>query len=301
MADNRHPENLCEMLENIIHRNKFAHLKTISIDLHKTLISWEAINNLLWQGLLMPPRIDLFRCGKRIPANIYMQFKENHASERFLRISRQKLYSQLNLGATLIINSVDELIPNLEQHVKLLELKFKTKVRVNAYISFTNTQGFDAHWDNHDVFIMQISGKKNWRIYKDNDPISIYKKFTPNEGQPNEVSWNEVINEGDGMFIPRGIWHDANALDEPSIHLTFGFQNLTALDYIQWLLKQISTNDHSILEIPLNMEKNDEERIYIQMHELLKQALATYSLEEFLLAGRSNILERTKYSLPNIK
>ena len=43
-------------------------------------------------------------------------------------------------------------------------------VNVNLYASWRRDNGFGLHWDDHDVFILQIAGAKDWQIYPDTAP-----------------------------------------------------------------------------------------------------------------------------------
>ena len=38
-------------------------------------------------------------------------------------------------------------------------------VQVNAYLTPEGAQGFDAHYDTHDVFVVQTAGTKEWRVH----------------------------------------------------------------------------------------------------------------------------------------
>ena len=48
---------------------------------------------------------------------------------------------------------------------------------LNVYLTPPSSQGFTAHYDAHDVFILQIAGSKHWRLY--DAPLRL-----PMESQP---------------------------------------------------------------------------------------------------------------------
>ena len=39
-------------------------------------------------------------------------------------------------------------------------------VGANVYLTPPGTQGFAPHFDDVDVFLLQLEGKKHWRLYK---------------------------------------------------------------------------------------------------------------------------------------
>ena len=63
-------------------------------------------------------------------------------------------------------------------------------VGANVYLTPPGTQGFAPHYDDVDVFLLQLEGKKEWRVYeppKENDRLARFSSgnFSQNEiGKP---------------------------------------------------------------------------------------------------------------------
>ena len=50
------------------------------------------------------------------------------------------------------------------------------------------------------------------------------------KGYPSKLLGELTLRRGDILFIPRGIWHQAQATENsPTAHLSFGVQPVTAL------------------------------------------------------------------------
>jgi hypothetical protein len=116
-----------------------------------------------------------------------------------------------------------------------LERVLHDHVRVNLYASWCPTPALERHWDTHDIFIVQVSGRKRWRVYS-----PVRRRPVPGDAQPatqraSEPAWQGMLGEGDVLYLPRGWWHVANALEGPSLHLTFGVYRRTGLDLLDWL------------------------------------------------------------------
>ena len=47
-----------------------------------------------------------------------------------------------------------------------LQDHFGCFVGSNAYLTPPNSQGFAPHYDDIEAFILQVEGKKHWRLYK---------------------------------------------------------------------------------------------------------------------------------------
>src|SRR5262249_14351242 len=68
-------------------------------------------------------------------------------------------------GATIILNQAHQYEPPLARFCRALEIVFSCHVQTNIYLTPPNAQGFRTHYDNHDVFVLQIEGEKDWRLY----------------------------------------------------------------------------------------------------------------------------------------
>ena len=111
-----------------------------------------------------------------------------------------------------------------------VELNFATKV--NAYITPPESQGFVAHYDEHDVLILQIQGSKIWHLYDGADvpPHELRRdeeKSVAIDGLP--LPTDLRLEVGDVLYLPRGRVHAAESNSEPSVHLTVGIHAPTVL------------------------------------------------------------------------
>lgn len=73
--------------------------------------------------------------------------------------------------------------------------------------------GVGPHLDSYDVFLLQLHGKRRWRIAPPGDatlvegvPLKILKRFTPQE------DW--LLEPGDMLYLPPGWGHDGVAVGE---------------------------------------------------------------------------------------
>jgi len=89
-----------------------------------------------------------------------------HETNSLPRHELQNLSNWLAKGATLVINSVQTIDPIAEQFGEILANDMNSSVNINCYVSFPAKQGFDCHYDTHDVFIVQTSGVKKWYVFE---------------------------------------------------------------------------------------------------------------------------------------
>jgi ribosomal protein L16 Arg81 hydroxylase len=164
-------------------------------------------------------------------------------------------------GATIRVKAVDRFIELPGALCRNLEEELGFPVRANLYCTPGNSRGFNLHFDTHEVFVLQLFGKKQWQIYE--PTVRLPLEFVPplpfennrealkrfrggresgqDEIRPTELGplvLEELLEPGDCLYLPRGFVHQAVAHDEPSVHLTIGLHVLTWLDLLSVALGQ---------------------------------------------------------------
>ncbi|MGU3495482.1 cupin domain-containing protein [Xanthobacteraceae bacterium A53D] len=122
------------------------------------------------------------------------------------------------------------------------------KASAELYLTPKGSQAFDIHYDLHDVFLLQLDGRKEWRVY---DPVF---PFPTAEATPNPLCGHLVgepthtltLNKGDLLYMPRGFPHQGLTSDEPSLHITIGIYPYRMHDLIVRALA-LASADHEIL------------------------------------------------------
>ncbi|RMA42666.1 hypothetical protein D9R08_07685 [Rhodophyticola porphyridii] len=134
-------------------------------------------------------------------------------------------------GATVILSGLHERLPQLGQFCRALESVMSCRVQTNIYMTPTQSQGFNPHYDSHDVLVLQVEGTKEWRIY--DTPLELpmaSQGFTPDAVPIGAETDRFTLEPGDMCYIPRGLAHDAVATDQTSLHITTGLMVRTWAD-----------------------------------------------------------------------
>ncbi len=161
------------------------------------------------------------------------------------RISRTAVTRHYLAGATIILPHLHESLFQLGEFARSLEEIFSCHIQTNIYLTPEGNQGFPPHYDNHDVFVMQISGAKAWRLY-DTPVATPYRgeRFRLEEHKPSEVRQEFTLRAGDCVYIPRGLMHDAeNVGEEPSLHITVGLITKTWADLLLEAVSELALGE----------------------------------------------------------
>lgn len=209
-----------------------------------SLMSWSSLSAILSRGRLSPARLKVWFDGKEVSPKLIFESDRHTAlyGESTLRATEVSKY--LRLGATLILDAIEELHEPIRSLSMDLEALFHEHVQVNAYACWGNTRGFGVHRDKHDVLVMQVIGKKSWSVYDagivdpERPPSSSQWEGVPENAPPADPTWKGMLGSGDMIYIPKGFWHGAVGVGEPSLHLTFGFHNRSGLNLLDWIAQQ---------------------------------------------------------------
>jgi len=137
--------------------------------------------------------------------------------------------AHVDAGASLILNQAHTWSHPLAVLCRKLEKYFLCRTQVNAYFSPPESQGFPAHWDSHDVFIIQVHGSKLWDIHD----VAYYlpdgtRSFDRDRYDPGPVRATLRMECGDVLYIPRGMMHRVRTDENSSsLHLTVGLLTVT--------------------------------------------------------------------------
>jgi bifunctional lysine-specific demethylase and histidyl-hydroxylase NO66 len=139
------------------------------------------------------------------------------------RVNGSAVYERFSEGATIVLESLHRYWPPLTDFCRALEMALGHRLQVNAYITPPGSQGFDVHRDSHDVFVLQVFGRKHWVVY-DRD-------------MPERVLIDRDIERGTSLYIPEGFPHAASTGDGPSAHLTVGILTHESIDVFREVMK----------------------------------------------------------------
>ena len=140
-------------------------------------------------------------------------------------------------GATVIFNQLQRRVPALARLCVGLGRAFSSRVQTNIYLTPPDAQGFNPHWDTHDVFVLQISGTKRWSIFDTRVKLPLRGQRFRRGISPGDISEEFELGPGSAVYLPRGLMHAARSTGEPSLHVTLG---LTAFTWAEFLVESIS-------------------------------------------------------------
>ncbi|MBD5830584.1 JmjC domain-containing protein [Janibacter melonis] len=192
-----------------------------------SLLDEDAVDELLTTRGLRTPFVRVAKGGRTLPersftgpagvgASITDQVRDDELARLFAD------------GHTVVMQALHRTWEPVMRLVQELSDDLAHPVQANAYITPPQSTGFSAHYDVHDVFVLQISGEKRWRIHAPVlvDPLRTepwdQRGDAVAEQATGEPALEATMRPGDVLYLPRGWLHSATALGGTSTHLTLG-------------------------------------------------------------------------------
>lgn len=214
------------------------------------LINWEEAGDVIVTHRLVPPDISVVNGGTTIPPRRYLDRGPSPRRRQQPVVDPAKLEAILADGATLVVNNLQEATPTLIDAADELARLVDERVQANLYATWGPTTGFDPHWDDHDVLVVQVEGEKHWSVYGPGTVAPLDHEVDTDNLRPDEPVWEGVLQPGDALYLPRGWWHAVSGIADVSLHLTFGFQRRTAMDYLRWLTTYLAQETAMRVDLP---------------------------------------------------
>lgn len=228
----------------------------------KELFSMPMVDELLADNGITYPLFTMARDGARLPARTYTC--AGRASRRDMTRDLPDLRAirdHLAGGATLIVEQLHRNCRPVASFCRRLSYELGRPVMASAFLTPANAQGFGIHYDIEGVFVLQIEGRKTWKVYPPIVPFPVdSQRWTPDalpaearrELEQRGPHASYELSPGDVLWIPRGWLHDVFTTGQASLHLSLGVPGLTKHEMVTQLLDALAQNEEFRRGLPFD-------------------------------------------------
>lgn len=191
------------------------------------LLSTQDVDDLLSRRGLRAPFLRVAKEGRTLPDADFTRGGGVGAaiSDQLDDTALLRLFAS---GHTLVLQGLHRSHPPLLTFAQQLAGDLGHPVQVNAYVTPAQSTGFSAHYDVHDVFVLQAAGEKRWRLHPPVHPHPLrdqpwqQREAAVAAAAEAEPYLEVTLQPGDVLYVPRGWLHAATALGGVSTHITVG-------------------------------------------------------------------------------
>ncbi|XP_063993365.1 ribosomal oxygenase 1 [Diachasmimorpha longicaudata] len=228
-----HPLNVDAFFKNNWEKAPL-HIKRNRPNYYKLLLSTAQIDEILRRYYIL--------FTKNLDVTAYVNGKrETHNPEG--RALPSVVWDYYANGCSVRMLNPQTFIPKLHNLNATLQEFFDCFVGANFYLTPPGSQGFAPHYDDIEAFILQIEGKKRWRLYKPRNTSEFLPRTSSKNFDPSEIGnpiLDVVLHAGDLLYFPRGTIHQGETLnDSHSLHVTLSvYQKNCWGDFLEKLMPE---------------------------------------------------------------
>lgn len=229
-----HPHPPAALLRAIVAGERL-HFRGGDASAFAALLPWSDFNGLITAEALFSSRVRAARRGRDLP--LEMITVPGRDGRVLAPDALQALCAQ---GLSLVANGIDRHVPAIGTLATMLELALGMRIGVNCYASFNRDSAFRAHYDEHDILVLQLDGEKHWQSFGKPDAWPIHGRTFADPEIAGAPIWEAPLVPGDLLFLPRGEVHRATVAGDRSLHLTIRLLPPRGEAVLTWLAGQSS-------------------------------------------------------------
>jgi bifunctional lysine-specific demethylase and histidyl-hydroxylase NO66 len=225
-------------------KNRFDDLFTLS-----------ELNRLLAMGCIPHEYIRLIRNGEIIPERLWAPPAPPTQTHVPIAHLIGKLVAE---GYTLSVTQMERFGVRLAEFCDGLRTELSLSVSAAAYFTPSSSQGFDYHYDGHDVIVLQVGGEKSWRVYdrvseapRSNAHVTLAASALP--------ILSTTLAQGDSLYVPRGFVHCAAAADQFSLHVSIGIYTSTVGDILRYAVGKVADSPALTREVSVGVASRSDD------------------------------------------
>jgi ribosomal protein L16 Arg81 hydroxylase len=232
-------------------------------------------------GLLRTPYVELAKAGTTVPEAAYTTSRTVGGDPVHGLADPAALLARLDHGATLVLRNTEHWHRPTRALTERLQAELGRRVEAFYFVTPPGGQGLDVHRDDADVLLLQVAGRKRWRVHGGPPDSS----WAPGEvAEPGPVLLEETLGEGEVLYLPRGFAHAAVGDQGLSAHLSLTVREVGSRELYR-ALQGILLGGERFPARPL-----DEDALLASgeaMIERFRQRAATVTAAELLAAARA--------------
>ncbi|EDV91995.1 bifunctional lysine-specific demethylase and histidyl-hydroxylase NO66 [Drosophila grimshawi] len=218
--------------------SKACQVKRKRKDLYSDLVSFEMIDEMLIENHLeFTTNIDVtsYKDGVR----------QTHNPDG--RAMPPTVWGHYSDGCSVRILNPSTYLKGLRGVCAALQEHFHCLVGANVYLTPPNSQGFAPHYDDIEAFVLQVEGRKRWRLYDAPSPNDVLARTSSGNLKQQQLSkpiFDEVLEAGDLLYFPRGCVHQAvTEQQHHSLHITLSvYQQQSYANLMEALMPAVLQN-----------------------------------------------------------
>jgi hypothetical protein len=233
----------------LLRERKLTLLRGVGGERYASLLTWSSLLQMIARGEHPTSLSEFVLVKESQVAPPERWLKQNPAGDGNV-VDVSKLLAFLDHGFSLSVSRIDAYAPHLKILCENIRSALREQIKVGAIVTTGNGGAFRLHFDPEDLIILQVEGRKRWKIFGPpvvNPVVGMKSKVAP--PPEDTLLFDEILEPGDFLFLPAGNWHRCENQSRRSLHLGIFFQPPNGMDIIKAITSKLLSDDQ--LRMPL--------------------------------------------------
>ncbi|MFF7967032.1 cupin domain-containing protein [Streptomyces sp. NPDC007903] len=185
----------------------------------RDLVSVRQLDDIVALETVSPAYLRIAKDGRGVPGKAYTRTVTDRGAALTEAVVAEQVYELFRSGGTVTWNALNHFLPAARHLADLFAQTFACPCEVVAFLTPAGKDGYAPHHDPVDVYVIQIEGTKDWRIWEPPAGRRADKaSHRPEDLGPPAIE--TTLRAGDVLYLPYGTPHAAAAKDQVSLHLS---------------------------------------------------------------------------------
>ncbi|MFJ8733879.1 cupin domain-containing protein [Streptomyces bauhiniae] len=185
----------------------------------RDLVSVRQLDDIIALETVSPAYLRIAKDGRGVPGKAYTRTVTDRGAALTETVVAEQVYELFRSGGTVTWNALNHVLPAARHLADLFAHTFACPSEVVAFLTPAGKDGYAPHHDPVDVYVLQIEGTKDWRIWEPPPGRRADKaSHRPEDLGPPAIE--TTLRAGDVLYLPYGTPHAAAAKDQVSLHLS---------------------------------------------------------------------------------
>ncbi|MFI9630470.1 cupin domain-containing protein [Streptomyces sp. NPDC052042] len=185
----------------------------------RSLVSVRQLDDIVAMEAVSPSYLRVAKDGRGVPGKAYTRTVADRGAALTEAVVPEQVYELFRSGGTITWNALNHFLPSARHLVDVFARTFACPSEVVAFLTPAGKDGYAPHHDPVDVYVIQIEGTKDWRIWE--PPAG--RRADRASHRPEDLGTPVIettLRPGDVLYLPYGTPHAAAAKAEVSLHLS---------------------------------------------------------------------------------
>lgn len=205
-------------------------IRRLQPDYYASIFSLAELERVLFSVELTPAFLRVAKNGTDLRVEAYTRKSQitDRASRNTMQIDvidPHRVSSLFAQGCTVVLENLQDCCAPVGKLTGKLEAFFGHEVFAGYFLTPPGSQGLPVHFDTMDTIVMQIEGRKRWRMYAPELelPLQLLQRSDKKKYDLGSPVLDVELEPGDMLYLPRGTFHEpTTGADAFSLHVTLG-------------------------------------------------------------------------------